>query len=268
MNFTQFLPNTSVLMLAGAAFAFYVASRLGVFALESASGSADDAAGPATVAQWLPMAAVATLAVRDMPEISVRLIFASSVARLSMVLGTTFFSAPPTGPLESRHRRAWGMVLAAAVLALMAGFAAQFTLKHAVIFATQGVVALLMWTASRRQASEQTDLPPFASLALVDYASPKASRPRAAPSASSRAISLVVWLVLSLVGASIALRATDRLTHDVPRLTGGMIAALMISPALVLPIIGSSLDWKAGSALPSPAPPAARCSTCACCCPS
>jgi Ca2+/Na+ antiporter len=235
MNLTQFLPNVSVLMLAGAAFAFYIASRLGVFALESARDRNSDAAGPATLAQWLPIAAVATLAVRDMPEVSVSLIFASSVACLSLVLGTTFFSAPPTAPLESRHRRAWGMVLAAAVLALMAGFAAQFTLKHALIFALQGIVALLMWTTRQRDpASDDADQPPFASVVPIG---------RASSPAGMRIASLIGWLLLTLAGAWVAIRATDRLTHEVPRLTGGLIAALMISPALVLPIIGSSLNW-------------------------
>src|SRR5689334_14027604 len=149
MDWHELLPNVSVIMLAGAAFALYVASRLGVYALQCRGDSMGTRGiGPATVAQWLPIAAVAILALRAAPEVSVSVIFASSVACLSLVLGTMFFSAPSTGPLESRNRRAWGMVLPAAVLALLAGFAAEFTLKHAVIFALEGAVALMLWTTS------------------------------------------------------------------------------------------------------------------------
>jgi Ca2+/Na+ antiporter len=228
MNFALLGP---LLTLAGAAFALYIGSRLGVFALAEAARG-DQAVGPATLAQWLPIAAVATLAVRDMPDVSISLIFASSVACLSLVLGTTLFAAPTSGALESRHRRAWGMVLPAAVLALMAGFAAQFTLKHAVIFALQGIVALLMWTATGHEPTSEDE-----------HAASDVRYPRSTSNVKARVACLTAWLVLTLAGAWFILRAAGHLTHEVPRLTGGTIAALVISPVLVLPMIGSSLNW-------------------------
>ena len=241
MDWHELLPNLSVLMLAGAAFAFYVASRLGVWALQSRidpAGQQD--VGPATLAQWLPVATVATLALRDAPEVSVSIIFASSVACLTLVPGTSFFAAPPVEALDSRHRRAWGMLLPAAVLTLLAGFAAQFTLMHAAVMALQGIAALTLWMTSAPR-----ELP----------TNPHPSAPQVSPSvgAGFRLLALAVWLALTFIGACVAMRAANRMTHEVNRLTGAMIAAVMIAPAAALPMIGSSLDWarqgRTGSAV-------------------
>jgi Ca2+/Na+ antiporter len=259
MDWHQLLPSASVLMLTAAAFALYIASRVGVVALHSGAASVvNPGVGPATLAQWLPIAAVAILALRDAPEVSVNITFASSVACMLLVLGTMFFSSPAQGEreLESRHRRAWGMLLPAAVLAFLAGFAAQFTLTHALLLVLQGIVTLMLWmgTAKRDVANGPAQAAsPFADEPVIAYATPITGNPRPAPGPAARMVSLVVWLILTLVGAWLGLRATDRMTHEVNRLTGGMIAAVMIAPALVLPVIGSSLNWarhgESGSAI-------------------
>lgn len=223
-------PPRPVLVLSGAALAFYTASRLGAAALDRRNGSAAGAAA----AHWLPMAAVALAALRTQPQVAVSVIFAGSVACLTLVLGVILVSAPRAkaidGALHSalaaqRDRRAWAMVLPAGLLMFLAGFSGKFTLFHAVLFLVQGLVALMLWrTRDDIGRSAEQDSP------IVARKSPR-----------SISLLIVAWIVLTLIGALLAMSAVREITAQVPQLTSGIVAALMIAPALVLPMIGSGM---------------------------
>ena len=252
MTASDFVPHTSVFVLSLAALAFYTASRVGGHALGGRGRAGSDGAGPRTLAQWLPMATVAILAVGREPSVAVSIIFASGVACLSLALGTLFFAAPPSS-LDAANHRGWPMVLPAAVLAMLAGFAGQFTLAHAAVFALQGLVALALWFApgdgNLVHPNGTFSHAPIAAGGTADT-SPTGVRAR---NVTLLLVQVLVWLLLTLAGAWLALRAVDAMTHDVPRLSPGLIAAVMISPALALPLIGSGLalahDGRSGSAV-------------------
>src|SRR5215471_19046173 len=72
-------PSLPVLGLGGAAFAFYVAARLGADALTVSTRDRPSAVGARALAHWLPMAAIAVLLVKDQPEGAISVIFAASV---------------------------------------------------------------------------------------------------------------------------------------------------------------------------------------------
>ena len=219
-------PSRPTLLLAGAALAFYIASRLGAAVLDRRGNNPAGAAA----AHWLPMAAVTLTVLKQYPHAAVSIIFASSVACLTLVPGVTLLSAPkmpsgeplPVEPLETNDRRAWSMVLPAGLLTLLAGFRGYFTLFHAVLFIVQGLAVLFAWTASPEVAPAGADVKrsnPFVAFANV-----------------------IFWIVLTFVGAKIATAGIRDISSRVPHLTTGVLGVLMIAPALVLPMIGSALS--------------------------
>jgi Ca2+/Na+ antiporter len=224
MNLENLVPPPAVFVLSVAALAFYTASRAGAaaFAGLRRSGSTRPVhSRGATFAQWLPIAAVALLSLRRDPAVAVNVVFATSVACLSLVVGSILCAAPVV-TLTDPSRRAWPMVLPAAVLALLAGFSGQLTPRHAAVFLVQGIVVWILWTVR--------DDP-------IDRDTRAIARRRIWMTAAM----LIASLILTLVGAWLALLAVEDMTRRVPRLSGGIVGALMISPALVLPMIGSGL---------------------------
>lgn len=231
----EFVPSLSVFTLGGAALTFYIAARTGADALTRRRAHPRDAASGLVVAHWLPTAAVVAMMVRDQPEGAVSMIFASSVACLTLALGTVLLSAPaplsPDALADAPHRRAWPMLLPAAVLALLAGFSARLTPKHALIFALQGVVALVLWSDDRDARAA----------APHDVISSPTSAERSRGGAAPVVLEAILWIGLSLTGGWLANRAATDLIRDVPRLTVGIISAMMLAPAVTLPLIGTGL---------------------------
>ncbi len=99
----------------------YGGSRLAVIALSRPDG-ADP--GRRAMGQWIPIAATVLAAIiAHRADIAVALLFGSSVALLSLVLGLTTYVAPIQS--TSPSRRVWPFVFAAALVTLMAGFSAS-----------------------------------------------------------------------------------------------------------------------------------------------
>lgn len=219
-------PSRPTLLLAGAALAFYIASRLGAAVLDRRGNNPAGAAA----AHWLPMAAVTITVLKQYPHAAVSIIFASSVACLTLVPGVTLLAsqapapgAPlPVEPLDVNDRRAWSMVLPAALLTLLAGFRGYFTLFHALLFVVQGVAVLFARTSTGEEAASSGD----------------GSRTSPAVAVAQ----LLFWIALTLVGAYVATDGIRDISSRVPHLTTGVIGVLMIAPALVLPMIGSALS--------------------------
>src|SRR2546422_3005622 len=98
MSLWQLAPDRSIFILAGAAFCFYISSRLGADALRPRIGQHD--AGPRALAHWLPTAAVAIFAVNSDPALAVSVIFASTIACLALALGATLLASPQGDSLQ------------------------------------------------------------------------------------------------------------------------------------------------------------------------
>lgn len=235
-------------MLVGAAIAFYVASRA---AADAVSEHAVAAPSPTrhALAQWIAIACVCAVAVwLEHAEIAVGVIFSTAVAALSLHLGVTIASAPETRARRSGHgfevvvaqregelaavapaaivmaqpvrgSRAWAMVLPVGVLALIAGFSGKLTLVHALLFAVQGLLIMMVWDGSRQDAS-----------------SPKARK----RFSTGRWAQLVLATALALVGAVLAVYGAVRMSDETRIMSTGLIASAALGPLLVLPMIGSA----------------------------
>lgn len=225
----QLIPWWPIALLAGAALAFYIASRLGATALDHRGANPAGAAA----AHWLPIAAVTiTVLLFGFPHAAVSIIFGTSVACLTLVPGVTLLCAPqrpsrepwPVEPTEVNERRAWTMVLPAALLTVLAGFRGHFTLLHAGLLAIQGVVTLFVWTApSQAQARDES---PRRNLIAMGF-------------------QIVFWIALTSVGAYAAMHGIRDFASRLPHIATGLMGAVMISPILALPMIGSALSSSA-----------------------
>lgn len=243
--------NAAVLLLAGAAAGWYAAS----FTASEALAGGKLALRRRVFAQWLPiitLALVATLA--QQTNVALGVLLASSVAALSLVLGIVTisheFGRRPTDPggfpvveahgpvvVERHHgavdapssspsvaRRVWAFVLPAAMILLLAGFTGRLSGMHALLLAVEGLAILSLWNA--RGEFDEVDA------SAADVA------PRAAP---RRAIEFALAILLALLASWAGLRATLDVSRQIGLVSGGFVSALLVAPALILPMIGSGM---------------------------
>lgn len=228
MQFPGFdlVSHLGLVLLLLAAIALYIASRSAADAL---AGGAIPTPGRLALGQWLPIAVVALVAmVLHFPAIAVGIIFATSVASLSLAAGIVVFMQPMLAPPVARW--AWPLLLPAALLAFLAGFQGELTGLHAVILAIEGMFALLLWNgphASRPGAG--VDIPPPLS----------ARRRRGMP---LRLVQFVLAIALAVIGAWAMVHGADRTTHLSATASMGLLAATLLSPLLILPMLGAGVD--------------------------
>src|SRR5688500_8885360 len=236
-------------MIVGAAAAFYVASRAAADAVSEPAGTSASPMRHA-LAQWVAIACVCAVAVwLDHAEIAVGVIFSTAVGALSLHLGVTIASSPDTRArarrsghgfdvvieeregvtagdaaeatpaIPVRGSRAWAMILPAGVLALMAGFSGKLTLIHALLFAIQGLLVMMVW--DRRQ-----DASLFAE-----------GRSRLS---MGRRAQLALATALALIGGVLAVYGAVRMSDETGIMSTGLIASAALGALLVLPMIGSA----------------------------
>jgi Ca2+/Na+ antiporter len=215
--------NLGLLLIAASAIGFYVAARVAVDALTDLENPS-----PTRLAlgHWFPIAFTALVAVSvGQPVIAVCIAFGTCVAALVLNLGLiTATTGDTVGPTDSS--RAWMLLIPAALLAFIAGFRASLNWMHAIVFLIEGAMVLLIWS------SRDTDSVSGASAS----SSVPAPETRLSP---QRWIRLILALVMALFAAFVAVYATLRMSTEIPLTTPGLIAAVGLSPLLVLPMIGT-----------------------------
>lgn len=205
----------AALLLMAAAAVHYAAGRSAVFALARPDGSDP---GRRALGQWLPIAATVIAATLfGHPEIAVSVIFGTSVACLSLVLGLATYLAPLQNLPASR--RVWPFVLPAALLPFMAGFSGHISWWHALMMLGLGGAVLSVWL-------QAPDAP----------TTPHEERPE--PGIMSMAILGAV--ALAAVGAVLSVKGVILSSQYAQLLTAGTLAATILSPLLVLPTLGTA----------------------------
>jgi Ca2+/Na+ antiporter len=200
-------------LLVGGVVIQYVATRFSMAAMGRSDGAAP---GRMAFGQWLPIVATALAAVAmGQSQMALCLVFGSSVAALSLVLGMTMYVAPPASP--SPQWRRWALLLPAAILLLLAGFRGQLTWWHAVMLLVMGAAFLGVWTERR-----------------PDQASAESATP--SPVNSSPGVLLAVAVGLAGIGAYMTVHGTGLFAGRV--LTPDLMAATVLSPLLLLPPLG------------------------------
>lgn len=211
--------KAALALLALATVGWYVAARAAGDALAAGRGSAP---GRRALGFWMPTALVVLLAVvQGRPEVALGLPFATSVASGTLVLGIVTIAARHTHP--SHSRRTWLFLLPTALIALLVGFSGEVRSIHAMILGLQGLALALLW-------NDRTG---------PDPAAPSA--PQVADrAAGGRVLQFVAASAAAAIAAWAGLAAATDLSNQLGLPGAGLVAALMLAPALVLPMIGSN----------------------------
>jgi len=201
------------MLLIGGGVMQYVATRISVTVLGRPDGASP---GGLALGQWLPILAttLAALALRQ-PMMAVALIFGSSVASLSLVLGMTTY-VNPVRHLPS-ERRIWPLVLPVALFLLVAGFKGHLYWYHAVMLLVMGGTYLALWL---EKPVTETDSAP-----KRDALTPVSRRP------------LVFAILLVGLGAGLSVEGASR--SAARTLSPELIASTILSPLLLLPALGA-----------------------------
>lgn len=216
-------------MLGAVALAWYVATRA---AIDAMSAAAPAVARPA-LAQAMPVGLAALLAaVSGATDVAVGVVFSASVAMLSLVLGIVVMAAPRRQPpVPPLRQPALGFILPAAVLAFLMGLSAKLTLLHAAILMVQG--GAVAW--AYRGSSPAPTAPTAPTAPAADPSPPARLR------GLRRGAQLVLAIALASVAAWGGLRVVGDVRAEIGALSVRTIAALLLTPALVLPSIGAAL---------------------------
>lgn len=206
-----------LLPLIAAAVGWYIASRLAVSAVD-ARGDCSTRRGAALCIPVLLLSMAALFA--HQPLIAVGAVFGSCVAALSLVLGVVTFTSPPR-QIHADARRKWGLVLPAAMLVFLAGYQSQFTLLHAGVLFIEGVAILLVGNGPAVKTGKPAKPVPARSIWL-------------APAF------MVLAVAVSAIAGWGAVHGSARLLERSNLPSMSIIAALLLGPALVIPMIGAS----------------------------
>jgi cation:H+ antiporter len=194
----------------------YAASRASVDALAGVGESA----GKRAIGHFFPIAAAAILAacVRR-GDLALSIIFSTSVAALSLVLGSIVMVAP-NAEAPATLRRLWPFVLPAALLTLLAGFSGRLTWFHAIILLAEGAALLLAWSELARP-----DAP----------ANPAPSMMPGHPLLLK--LNLILCVGVSALGAAAAILGALQISRNLPALSVGTTVVAVLGPLLVAPML-------------------------------
>jgi Ca2+/Na+ antiporter len=233
-----FADRLAIVLLAGGMVALYIASRAAVDALVRRS---DAAPGRRAVGHWMPIAVVALFATATgHSDLALGVLFATSVAVLALVGGLVGIASPaqrlemPTPLVRAAGQRAWLFLLPASLLTFMAGYAGHLTWFHAITLGLEGLVIWSIWLDP-----PQTPLPP------TDPAE-EHPQPPAARRSMLRMVQLLLAIAVAAVGAWALVHGATIGVRQVPRATEGLLAAAVLGPILILPIIGPCLALGTG----------------------
>jgi Ca2+/Na+ antiporter len=191
-------------------------------AVRAAVGLHGTSAGRRALCQWLPVAATSVAAiVTRHPTVAVAVIFGTSVAYLSLVLGMATYVAPMSS--EGARPRVWAFVLAPVLVALLAGLGGVLSGLHAGMLLILGAAIFAVW---RQDAAIGT----ISASSGADHATaPKLD--------GARWAQLIVAIALAGVAGWAAVGGTALAAQEATLPSESLVALSVLSPMLVLPAL-------------------------------
>jgi cation:H+ antiporter len=216
--------NGRILMICGAVL-LYAASQAGVAALAGHS----NAPGRRALGHWMPIAAAAIFATFfHRADLALAIVFSTSVASLSLVLGSIAVSEPDS-EVPPSARRNWPFLLPASILPLLAGFSGHLTWVHAVMLILEGIVLLALWLEPARQKhrsessglmlSEDHDLHRDTEPAVVNH------------------LNLALAIMVALVGGAAAASGATKIAGTYSASEAVLVIVVALGPMLVVPML-------------------------------
>jgi cation:H+ antiporter len=220
--------NRNVLTLLLVAGGWYVGSRILAEGLTGAGAES----GPISpmrrgVGHWLPVAIAAVFAAaRGESALALGLAFASSVACLSLALGVVTVTAGGAIVLPVEARRRWSLVLPAAVIVVLIGLRSRLNWHDAVFLVIEGMVLIPAITSGH---------PTIDPAVVRSFGNARRTPAWLAP------VLFFLGLILAAAAGWFAVGAARRLGAEWDLATNGLVAAMLLGPALVVPMIGSGM---------------------------
>ncbi len=215
-------PKSALMQLALGAAAMCAAS---LAATVSVAGRAGLSPGRRALLQWIPIAAAVIIArALGSPDIALGIIFGTSVAVMTTVVGSLCMSAP-VGPAPARWKRLWPFTLAAALIIFVSGFNGLLTWKHAMALLIEGLVILSLWLDSTSEHDWGGN--------IAD------GRPDMLVPPAAEWMAAIVSFGLAIGGAWLATRGAVELQHLNSRISPGSVAAALFSLVLASPMVQS-----------------------------
>ncbi|MCC6239195.1 MAG: hypothetical protein IT448_02700 [Phycisphaerales bacterium] len=204
----------------------YIATRS---ALNAAFDPRTDTSGRLAWTMALPISLVAGLAVfMDRADLAIALLFASSVAALSLVSGLCAFLSP-VKQVPACVGRIGLFLIPLALLAILTGFSGHLSLTHAVVFALQGL--FIYYVRTDPSASLKNELAPV----LLDDLPATSAKP------SWRVTELVLVGLTVLIATYLVNVSSTAASSPLVRFSDSLLAVGVFTPVLLLPMLGTGM---------------------------
>lgn len=219
MQSAELAAHPTWILFAGAGLAFYFAAR---FASDALVGARALAPGRIAIGHWIPIAVLSLLAiVFQKPEVAIGLIFATSVAAVSLAAGVVGFITPVSNIFPDRARTL--MLLPAAFAAFLVGFQGHLTDLHVEVLLGIGLVSLIVWLGAPQQV-----LPAGTKIVRLHR--------------GFSAVQLILCIALAGIGAWAALHGITTASATSENATPGVVTTMLLGPLLILPLLGNGID--------------------------
>lgn len=226
----------AVLLLTIAAVGWYAASRA---AEEVLAARKPITPGRRAVAYSLSSVLVAILAILlGRPEIAIGVVFATSVASMTLVLGIVTVNANHTRTTE--RRRIWGFLLPVGLISLLIGLRGVIGGMQALFLLLEGIVLLMLWNDTPDARTADTDSADWSAAlpATLDAAASQAS-PVSTGFSGLTLLQLGIAVIASIVASWAGITSVRQISSALHLSSSGVITALMLAPAMILPMIGA-----------------------------
>lgn len=175
-------------------------------------------AGRRAISHAIPIAITAIIAaLMGHLAMALGILTATAVAAVSLAPGIALVISS-TQPITPQWARRWRTLLPAALVLWLIGFSSEIDLIQACFLVIEGLALVLIW----REPSEATAAPPAQQ-----------------PITVGRFILILLGIGLAIVGAPLAISGSAQQQFNLP-LTLGIVAAGILAPILILPILSES----------------------------
>ena len=182
-----------------------------------------------TIAHALPIGVTVVIAsLLGQTHIAIALIFGSSVAALSAVVGFVTFAGPVQGA-PPFSQRLWSFLPVPMVLVFVLGMQGRLGVFEAGVLLGQGILVALIWPLGRDDSVMDAGF---------------AATPEQAPASSNvlaTVLTIVALALLSAVAAWAAVRGAQRLHLADVRYPSAVMAATLLSVVLTMPMVSTGV---------------------------
>jgi hypothetical protein len=187
--------------------------------------------GRRALANWIPIAILAITAIfLKQPEFALTIIFSTSVASLTLVLGAILTTAnDPQAAMG--FRKLWPFLIPASLITLLAGFSNQISGMHAIALVMEGVILLPLWQEAEAQQPSTNPHPHLHR-------------------------KWTIWLIalaipVAVIGGMNVVKSATHLSLNLPGIGSQYLVALAATPILVAPMLvnGAFIAQRGGYAV-------------------